>query len=261
MCGPAPNKELARSVARLAIRLETGTYAYCTGFAIGPNHLLTNNHCIEQLKEPACSGIQIEFNYTCAAAELSSVVQPQCVRVIRRNSPTLDYAVIEFKAPVGTVPPLKPARAVPGVGKTFLLHHSAGMAMRRGMSNRAIARLDVSQAEKDRISEARADCSSSVYPVDKYFTEPTATERERVITHAVNTTAGASGAPVFVGDQVVGLHFDRDKRYYPLPEKCFDAGVENCMVRKLGLPNWAVPVCDVLDDIAGSVPGLQRCAK
>lgn len=259
LCSELPQKKFARSVARLSIPTNTGALSYCTGFSIGANHLLTNHHCVAQFAQgDTCKNIQIEFNYSCSSQRVG-VVQPECVRIISRHSGDLDYAVIEYKlAPGDSVPPLEPARAVAGMGLPFLLHHSAGTAMRIGTTKSPIGVISASTALKQKISDARADCMASVYSVDDQFLEPTPSDLTTVITHSINTTGGASGAPVLVGDRVVGLHFDRDRRYYP-KSGCFDAGVENCMTRRLGLPNWAMQVCDVLADIPSSIQGLRRC--
>lgn len=259
LCSESPQKKFARSVARLSIPTSTGALSYCTGFSIGANHLLTNHHCVAQFAQgDACKQIQIEFNYSCSSQK-GGVVQPQCVRIIPRQSQDLDYAVIEYKlAPGESVPPLEPARAIAGKGLPYLLHHSAGTAMRIGTTKSPVGVIGASTALIQKISDARADCMASVYSVDDKFLEITPSDLRTVITHSVNTTGGASGAPVFVGDRVVGLHFDRDRRYYP-KSGCFDAGVENCMTRRLALPNWAVQICDVLADIPSSIKGLHRC--
>ncbi|RYF51111.1 MAG: serine protease [Cytophagaceae bacterium] len=255
-----PERAFARSVARLSIRTARGTMSYCTGFAIDNNHLVTNHHCIaDLLKEPnQCQSIQIEFNYACVDQKVA-IAQPTCDRVVARRSDALDYAVIAFKSSAGAIPPLVPSRIAEKDGTPFLLHHSAGMAMRLGTTDKPLAPVLMNEKIKQKISDARADCSGSIRKIDAQFLEVSPAEQRAVITHAVNTTNGASGAPVMVGDKVLALHFDRDHRYYPSGNMCFEASLENCLTAKLSLPNWAVRICDVLDDIPDS-EGIKRCA-
>jgi len=251
-------KILARSVARLAIPNTSGGISYCTGFSIGSNYVLTNHHCVTQITDETCKKIQIEFNYICGAQKLN-IVQPECVRIIPPKTQGLDYAVIEYKlAGDNTIPPLEPARIGTEKGTPFLLHHSAGTAMRIGTTTSPLGVIDSSSSKRREISIARAACKASVYSVDEQFFEPTQSEIDMVVTHSVNTTGGASGAPVIVGNKVVALHFDRDRRYYP-KRGCFDASLENCMTGRLHLPNWAVDVCEVLADIPASIEGIRRC--
>lgn len=254
-------RAVARSVARLSIRTRRGSVGYCTGFAVTPNHLLTNHHCVEEALSQgnACEAIDIEFNFVCASQRIG-IIQPTCQRVLPRRSNSLDYAVIEFRSTMGAVPPLAPAR-IGAASQPYVLHHSAGMSMRMGKTSKPIAPIDMSEKRRLEISDARADCSGSVRRVDDQFSEASDAERRMVLTHAVNTTGGASGAPVLVGNNVVALHFDRDRRYYPVGGACFDAGVENCMTRRLQLPNWSLAICDVLEDIAPMIPELRKCAR
>lgn len=254
-------KDLARSVARLRIPVSDGLSGYCTGFAIGPKHLLTNNHCVKHLLTRSdCKNIGIEFNYSCSTNSVG-VIQAECVRIIPRKSKDLDYAVLEFKLREHvTVSPLEPISATKAKKNEypFMLHHSAGVAMRYGKSKMLIGNIADSEEVKSKILDARKTCMFNDGGNGLKIYEPNDVQMKTVLTHGVSTVGGASGSPVFVGDKVVGLHFDQDPRYDP-PSGCYEAKVKDCMVYRLQLPNWAVQVCDVLNDIP-ETEGIKKCA-
>lgn len=250
-------RPFAESVARLSIT-SGKRLGYCTGFAVGPRHLLTNHHCIADLPpNQECGRIGMEFNYTCPSRR-TDIHQPRCIKIAHRNE-TLDYALIEFEPlPGNKIPPLQPADLPTGQPREiYLLHHNAGVPLRVGTTAESIGQVDLSEENRKKISMTRAECSGIFANLDNEFLSVTAADVKPVITHWINTVGGASGAPLMVDNKVVGLHFDRDRRYYR--QGCMDVGMDNCLTTRHPLPNWAMKICDVLRDIPAGITGIKRC--
>jgi V8-like Glu-specific endopeptidase len=168
-------RALAPPVARLVI-LSHG--AYCTGFLVSRDLILTNEHCIAD--ETDALSAWIEFNY-----EQPRVVPERRYRVQQLEvvDSELDYAVLRISPEAGTLYGHLRIAPTPNLhegGALALIQHPAG---RRKMY-------------------VVADCVLD--GINIRGTAPTHTD----FGHTCDTLQGSSGAPVFQnpGSEVVGLH-------------------------------------------------------
>jgi V8-like Glu-specific endopeptidase len=67
---------------------------YCTGFLIGPNRLMTNNHCIATQAE--CDVSLARFNYQNDASGNPLVTTDYACRTLLKTNYDLDYSVVEL---------------------------------------------------------------------------------------------------------------------------------------------------------------------
>lgn len=88
-------RERARAVAKLLYRAEDGFDYHCTGFLIGPDRLLTHQHCVGT--DFRCATTLAIFGYL---SENAPVEQARCSRLIHVDSDR-DMAVIELDRRAG----------------------------------------------------------------------------------------------------------------------------------------------------------------
>ena len=89
----ARHRALAPAVARLRIMTDDGE-AFCTGFLLGQELLMTNEHCVRTAEEAA--SLLVDFRYDAPTA------RPEVVRgaTLLRASAGLDYALLRLSKPV-----------------------------------------------------------------------------------------------------------------------------------------------------------------
>ena len=85
--------EIYQRGAPVAVLYDTGG-EYCTGFLIGPNRLMTNNHCIATQAE--CDASSARFNYQRDSAGNLLVTTDYDCRTLLKTNWELDYSVIEL---------------------------------------------------------------------------------------------------------------------------------------------------------------------
>lgn len=74
--------------------LRDGGGEYCTGFLIGPNRLMTNNHCIATQAE--CDASNARFNYQNDASGNPLVTTDYDCKTLLKTNYDLDYSVVEL---------------------------------------------------------------------------------------------------------------------------------------------------------------------
>jgi V8-like Glu-specific endopeptidase len=165
----------APPIARLTIMTPLGG-AYCTGFLIAKNVMMTNEHCIHDLDEARST--LVEFRYD------TSTSQPDSYRVtdLLARDPDLDYAVIKLQGQPGdkhgilTIDETMPADAA----ELVIIQHPGGQPKQVSIIGCAIRGLD------------------------RVGVGGTATD----FGHLCDTLGGSSGSPVFsmASGKVIGLH-------------------------------------------------------
>lgn len=80
--------------AAVAVLVDSGDNEFCSGFLIGPNRLMTNDHCIATQAD--CDDATARFNYQRDRdGNLLTTTDYDC-RMLLRHDFTLDYSVIEL---------------------------------------------------------------------------------------------------------------------------------------------------------------------
>jgi hypothetical protein len=218
--------QLARSVAKLYI----GDGFVCTGFLIGTDTLLTNNHCLAEStafgrtngppSARGCSDIEIQFDFD-QQPEPARSVRTNC-RGVRDFDPKLDFAVLAFNPDAVLIDgkqrrvPLRIRRdAGRYVGQSFVVHHPAGLAKK--------------------VSFACATYS------------PTDPAR---VDHDCATVGGSSGSPVFSeAGEVVALHFAG-----PYPDEWTMADIQRALQRGDVFRNKAMAIAALLPRLNPFMP-------
>ncbi|MGH2823777.1 MAG: trypsin-like serine peptidase [Thermoleophilaceae bacterium] len=176
----------SRAIAKLSIKDGAKRYS-CSGFLIGENHLLTNEHCMPAgiaVRTPgSCSeAIEVLFNYDGDGAQPSPCL---CTEVLEKNT-GLDYAVLRLAGEPGKswgVLRLETTRLPRGglAEPLRVIQHPGGRP-------KAVA---IQRCRTDRVGVPGIEDGG----VDQDFE------------HTCDTEGGSSGSPVLDGSgRVIGLH-------------------------------------------------------
>ena len=111
------------------------TVAYCSGFLIAPDLLLTAGHCVKNKQD--CDGSKWAFDYRVADGTQSKLTLPKtsvysCKRIVAQkfeNAPGADYALIQLDRRVRDRAPLRVNSGdLPALGEAvFTIGHPAGL--------------------------------------------------------------------------------------------------------------------------------------
>ncbi len=172
---PARHQALGPAVARLRIMTEDGQ-GYCTGFLLGKDLLMTNEHCVRTAAEAA--SVLVDFRYDAPGAK------PDVVRGagLLRTSSDLDYTLLRLSRPVAAA-----------LGRLYL----ESAAVRDGQE---LVIIQHPGGEPKQVSIA--DC------VVAGLGRPGASPAPTDFGHECDTLGGSSGSPVLdrATGRVVGLH-------------------------------------------------------
>ena len=176
---------LQGSVARLLL-IQDGLPAWCTGFMIADNVLMTNHHCVRSQAE--CGDLKVQFNYyVTEAGNKAEISQFNCVGFnVHHASEELDYALIQLAGSPGTK-----------FGMVEFNHETYD-TMSDPPKGSDIIVIQHPAGKPKRI--ARLNCLIDDIPVD-------AKRPESDFAHSCDTEGGSSGSPVFdTTGKLVGLH-------------------------------------------------------
>ncbi|CAM2066128.1 Trypsin-like peptidase domain-containing protein [Sulfidibacter corallicola] len=224
--------ESSRAVARL---FTNGIY-WCTGWLIGDeNHLMTNQHCIENQSwadnstvEMMAEGDTCETNCASGGA-CAGTVLAEAVDLVQVNEP-LDYALVKLPESAGdaagTYGFLQLRASGPELGeRIYIPQHPAGWGKR-------IANASTHPQDADGLtyvfSVTEAPCNAGAPPEVGYWTD---------------TQGGSSGSPVlgYSDHRVIALHHCRGSAL-------------NC-----GDPNRGVTIDAVIADLGSNLPPSAVC--
>jgi V8-like Glu-specific endopeptidase len=172
---PPRVKPWARAIARLRFMTATGG-AFCSGFLVGPDLLLTNQHCISNPAEAASARVEFGFDSGGATPVTFGVTKIEAV------DPRLDYSLLRLRGNAATqFGRLFLGSAVLSQMPLFLVQHPQGLPKKVAFPpNCAVG-------------------STSVAGVDDVLND---------FGHVCDTLGGSSGSPVMEATDgtVVGLH-------------------------------------------------------
>jgi hypothetical protein len=198
----------------------------CSGVLVAPDLLLTNWHCGGDegtgmspagfWTDDVCRSTLVDFSWDDDRTSREYL----CKEVVVRSRP-LDYALLRV-APVsdlGAIPPARLAAAAPGRDEPlYVIHHP--------------------QCLPKRVSDCKL-----VHPErDGWFAEDGAPPAKVDFTHRCDTEGGSSGAPIFAGGKLVGLHH----LGYRVDDAC----------KPVDDLNKAVAVQHILDDLGRCHPAI-----
>jgi hypothetical protein len=174
-------QELGSSVARLRFIGDDRNIYSCTAFLIGPNLLLTNQHCIASEEERASA--LVDFDYD---TKISDTLFTRLSELVATNN-ALDYSIVRLSDSIDRAPLEFDSCAATGDDELLIIQHPGGQPK---------------QVSVD-------DCVVGQDKVDGRVQPNTDFE------HLCDTQTGSSGAPVLNREskKVVGLHhlgFDED---------------------------------------------------
>lgn len=249
-------REIARNVAYLSVLDET-----CTGFAIAPDLLITNHHCISaalRRTQPLCRQISITFQYF-SNPITAPPIPADCVELAAKDA-DLDYALIRFKTrqAQSVIKGLIPAdpKAI-GSGELQVIHHPYFLTAQVSHCPAPPAEISLSQPGADSLKSHRKTCGAASVP----FYEPTQVDVQNAFSYECDTYSGSSGAPVIHQGKVIGLHFSADYRYFDKRTNDWPAN-ETCLRAHLKLGNWARNICVVLQHVRSKgVANVPICSK
>jgi V8-like Glu-specific endopeptidase len=171
--------KIERPVAKVTFIRDGAGYA-CTGFLIGEDRLLTNDHCVDT--DPICQTTVVLFGYQYQIdGALSTGEQYRCSKVLASNV-SLDFAMLQLEGSPGNIWGVEKLSATdPQKGDQLLMvEHPAG--------------------EPKQVSVA--DCKSVTGAVQGRGAEP-----DTDIGDSCDTLGGSSGSPVFnTSGAVILLH-------------------------------------------------------
>jgi V8-like Glu-specific endopeptidase len=202
---PDTVRTLMLPVAKLVFQ-SGGLPKTCTGFLIGENALLTNEHCINSAD--ACESLVVVFGYErapdggirfgeqfrCAAFNPDqSSFELDATLIELNGTPSLAYGKVDF-----------PDADTDITGPLIIIQHPGG--------------------EPKQVSFI--ECMAMTNPVDGRGPETD-------FTHTCDTAGGSSGAPVFDQEgRLVGLH------HYGFAEEQIEGWTENRAVRLVRIREW-----------------------
>lgn len=151
----------------------------CTGVLIGPDLLLTNEHCINSAE--SCDSMYATFGYEIGPDRRMRIGPSRaCVdfQPLRVNY-DLDATLVRLSSPVDPdIQPVSIADIAPAEGPLYIIQHPDGQPKQI----------------------AYIDCAAMLAEVD-------GRAQKTDFTHSCDTARGSSGAPVFdMQDRLVGLH-------------------------------------------------------
>jgi len=241
------------AVARSGLaKLTFADRAYCTGFAITAELLVTAEHCLRKgTQYYSCPSIGIELGYL--DNSLATTTPAACVEVVLIR-PALDYALIKVKPAHGGMTPLDLLAPTASTTVTLdLLHHPYGQAAKVSRCKGARLPIDLSKPSGTRVRQAQEACAKGVS-----FFAPTAAQVAGAFVHECSSIGGSSGAPLLAGNRVIGLHFSQDYRYEPVSGSRYLSYTEyGCLTGDLRLGNWARDICAVVSDARKQRPELK----
>lgn len=173
-------RESARAVGKLQFVADDVPKS-CTGFLIGPNLFMTNNHCVKTQEE--CGSAVVTFGYQYDANGTLSLGDGAGCKTLAATDVPLDFSVLELDRRAGdiwgtlTLADQDPKVGDPGV----LIEHGGGMPKQ----------------------VSRKGCQVTTEPAD-------GRDKNTDIGHICATLEGASGAPLLglfgTNFRVIGLH-------------------------------------------------------
>lgn len=174
-------QELGSSVARIRFIGDDRRIYSCTGFLVGPNLLLTNQHCIASEEERASA--LVDFDYD---TKLSDTVFTRLSELVATDS-ALDYSIVSLSDSIDRAPLEFDGCSATGDDKLLIIQHPGGQPKQVSLD----------------------DCLVGQGKVEGRVQPDTDFE------HLCDTQTGSSGAPVLDRNskKVVGLHhlgFDKD---------------------------------------------------
>lgn len=174
-------KELGSSVARIRFIGDDRNIYSCTAFVVGPDLLLTNQHCIASEEERASA--LVDFDYD---TKVSDTVFTRLAELVATNN-ALDYSIVSLSDSVDRPPLEFDGCVATGDDDLLIIQHPGGQPKQVSLDDCIVG--------QDKVAGRL---------------EPN-TDFE----HQCDTQTGSSGAPVLnrVSKKVVGLHhlgFDED---------------------------------------------------
>jgi len=176
---PAAMRELARPVAKLVFQSE-GRSRTCTGFLVGANKLLTNEHCVHNTE--ACRSMSAIFGYVVGADDVPQVgKQYRCTHYDSSLSNAgLDATII-------------PLSGTPGTDYGIVQNIVTDLS-----KNESLAIFQYPGGKPEKVSYV--NCAVMAVPVEGRVADAD-------FTHSCDTAGGSSGSPIFdAAGELVGLH-------------------------------------------------------
>jgi endonuclease G len=168
-------KAAARAVVKLFIQ-EGDLTESCTGFLIGPQMVMTNQHCLATAAD--CANTVALFDYDTSTMVPAS--QQRRCRKVEHSSQTYDYTTFDLDGP-----------SDPTITALSFGAHSA-------VDGQALTVIEHPGGEPKQVSYTH--CTANHDPVNGYGTNSD-------FTHTCATLTGASGSPMLDASmKVVGLH-------------------------------------------------------
>lgn len=171
--------ELSRSIAKLSVPQGRRNRA-CSGFLIGPNRLITNQHCVENSEQ--CEAMVIIFGYEFDRRVVRQPgVQYRCAGLLGTPNKELDFTVLEIaqgNRDLSEWGQLELSTELAS-GKLFIIQHPGG----------------------DLKKIVQKDCEVTTRDAENRQGE------QNDFGHKCDTEDGSSGSPVFDSmHRVIGLH-------------------------------------------------------
>jgi V8-like Glu-specific endopeptidase len=173
---PSSYQVLGHAIARLRIMTDEGQ-AFCTGFLLSEDLLLTNEHCVKTADE--ASSLLADFGYDSWSARATVVRGATLVAL----DPGLDYALLRLTKPVEPSPGrlyVETASQARAQEELIVIQHPGGEPKQVSIEGCVVAGID----------------------------QPGATIAKTDFQHGCDTMGGSSGSPVLdrATGRVVGLH-------------------------------------------------------
>lgn len=155
---------------------------YCTGFLIGPNRLMTNNHCIATQNE--CTNTTVRFNFQNNASGSALTTTDYTCNTLLRTNFTLDYSVVELAD-------------LPGYDWGYLR-----LTWDNVYNGETLTIIGHPSGLPKRVSQTNCSVSEAVSASPRNGTAATD------VSHVCDTRPGSSGSPVFDlrRYEVIALH-------------------------------------------------------
>lgn len=176
---------LQGSVARLLL-IQDGLPAWCTGFMIADNVLMTNHHCVKSQTE--CEDLKVQFNYyVTEAGNKAEISQFNCIGFNPQHaSEQFDYALVRLAGSPGVT-----------FGIVDFNHETYDVTSNLLKGSDVIV-IQHPAGKPKKI--AKTNCLIEDVPVD-------GRREDSDFAHSCDTEGGSSGSPVFdTNGRLVGLH-------------------------------------------------------